>query len=82
MLAGQLDPITPTYDSRAVAEQLPNGRYVEFPGFSHGVLSTVSSESAEPPCAARLVNAFLDDPGAPLDTACLGAIPPLRFAGT
>lgn len=42
VLSGQLDPITPPYYSRAVADRLPKSQYVEFAGFGHGVLSSAS----------------------------------------
>jgi pimeloyl-ACP methyl ester carboxylesterase len=82
VLAGALDPITPTYYSRGVADLLPRGRYFEFRGFGHGVLGTASTETAMPRCAARLINSFLDDPTGPLDESCVAALPPIRFAGS
>ena len=82
VLAGELDPITPTYYSRGVAELLQRSRYFEFRGFGHGVLGTASSETVTPRCAVRLINSFLDDPTRPLDESCVAALPPIRFAGS
>ena len=37
VLAGEFDPITPPSSSRAVASNLTNATFVEFPGLGHGV---------------------------------------------
>jgi pimeloyl-ACP methyl ester carboxylesterase len=63
LLAGALDPVTPpSYAQRAVAG-LGAGRLVEFPGAGHAVIAAGA-------CPAALIETFLDDPAAPLDTAC------------
>lgn len=65
VLAGGYDPITPPEGSRAVADRLPNARFVLFPEFAHGV-------TGNDPCATSIQLAFLADAGAPLDTSCAG----------
>jgi pimeloyl-ACP methyl ester carboxylesterase len=63
VLAGEYDPITPPADSRDAAEALGNATYVEFPGIGHGAVRSH-------PCPDAIFDAFLDAPGAPLDTSC------------
>lgn len=63
VLAGEYDPITPPADSRGAADALGNATYVEFPGIGHGAVRSHE-------CADGIFHAFLEAPGAPLDTSC------------
>ena len=63
VLAGEYDPITPPEHGRAVAANLSNATFVEFPAVGHGII-------LEGDCAKSIVNAFLDGEDAP-DTSCI-----------
>ena len=52
----------------AAAKRFVHGQFVMIPNTTHGVYRTS-------PCARRLVRAFLADPTAKLDTACVGTDP-------
>jgi pimeloyl-ACP methyl ester carboxylesterase len=67
ILVGEFDPVHPASDARAIADGLPNATVVELPGLGHGTLFT--SE-----CAATLAAVFLQDPAAPIGTACVDAV--------
>lgn len=62
VLAGEFDPITPPELGMAVATNLSNATYVEFPAVGHGVLY-------EGECGESVVTAFLDGEDAP-DASC------------
>lgn len=64
LLVGGLDPVHPRESSEAIARFLGDARLVELPGLGHG---TVDAH----PCPRRLMQAFLADPAAPLDTSCV-----------
>ena len=63
LLAGRFDPITSPEMALRTAEGLPNSTVVIHNRASHGVW-TVDF------CAARIVDAFLSDPAASLDSSC------------
>ncbi len=63
VLAGEFDPITPPSLGVAVAANLSNATFVEFPAAGHGVL--FDSE-----CAESIVLAFLDGEDTP-DASCV-----------
>ena len=63
VLAGEFDPITPPSSGMAVAANLSNATFVEFPAVGHGLL-------LEGDCAKSIINAFLDGEDAP-DTSCV-----------
>ena len=63
VLAGEYDPITPPEHGMAVAANLSNATFVEFPAVGHGII-------LEGDCAKSIINAFLDGEDAP-DTSCL-----------
>jgi pimeloyl-ACP methyl ester carboxylesterase len=86
--AGFLDPITTdvpvlvlsgTYDQIASPETLHQladqlgGTFVSFADAGHAVQGTSA-------CSDRIVNAFYDDPTAPVDTSCAEAITGPEFA--
>jgi pimeloyl-ACP methyl ester carboxylesterase len=82
VLAGEYDPITPPAFGALAASTLSRSTFLEFRGFGHGVLRAQATAAGPPACAMRLVAAFLDDPGVPLDTRCVDDLPPPVFAGT
>ena len=63
VLAGEFDPITPPSAGMAVAANLSNATFIEFPAVGHGLI-------LEGECAASIINAFLDGEDAP-DTSCI-----------
>ena len=62
VLAGEFDPITPPGLGMAVAANLSNATFIEFPAVGHGVLH-------EGGCGESVVAAFLDGADAP-DASC------------
>lgn len=64
VVSGQFDPVTPPAWGRMAVETLSKGRLIEVPGAGHG--STLSVE-----CPQKIALAFLDNPDAAPDTACL-----------
>jgi pimeloyl-ACP methyl ester carboxylesterase len=64
ILSGGLDAATPTFRSEVVARSLPNARLVVFPAGTHVQLGAINL------CAAKIMTAFVRDPGAPLPLAC------------
>ena len=63
VLAGEFDPVTPPSSGMAVAANLSNATFVEFPAVGHGII-------LEGDCAKSIINAFLDGEDAP-DTSCI-----------
>ncbi|MXW30821.1 MAG: alpha/beta hydrolase [Chloroflexi bacterium] len=63
ILAGGFDPVTPPSSGMAVAANLSNATFVEFPAAGHGIV-------LEGDCAKSIINAFLDGEDAP-DTSCV-----------
>lgn len=73
LIAGQYDPIAPSYNAFSAAATLSAGMpVVVYPHGGH--TPSVSSR-----CLARAIGAFLDDPYTPPDTSCLAAEPPPPF---
>ncbi len=72
ILAGAFDPVTPPLWGRTTAEHLTTATFVEFPGYGHNV-------GTDNPCAAALEASFVEDPSAPLDTACVASAPNPEF---
>jgi pimeloyl-ACP methyl ester carboxylesterase len=64
LIASEIDAGCPTDFSEAAVKLLPRGQFVAVPNATHGV----TRRSA---CARAMMLAFLDDPGAPVDRACL-----------
>lgn len=62
IFAGEFDPDTPPDWGRQLLESMPNARYVEFRGRSHG--------AGFGACGGDLVMAFLRSPGSPLPADC------------
>jgi hypothetical protein len=74
IIDGEMDPITPPPNARAILPGFANGTYVEFPYAGHGPSRSVD-------CAGDLLNAFYDDPAAPPNLACVDTMePPHMFA--
>jgi pimeloyl-ACP methyl ester carboxylesterase len=72
VLLGEQDPITSRAEAERALAGLTQGRLLIVPATTHG---TTESE----PCAAEVMNAFLNAPDAPLDRGCLDRIAPLRY---
>lgn len=72
ILAGAFDPVNPPIWGRTAAEHLTNASFVQFPGHGHNV-------SVDNPCVAALEAAFVDDPGADLETGCVTSAPTPEF---
>ncbi len=68
LFAGLFDPITPVTSADSAAEGLANGEVLVFPAAGHGITFTLTDSGD---CAKDLMLNFLDDPSAPLDTACI-----------
>ncbi|AMD00999.1 alpha/beta hydrolase [Halomonas chromatireducens] len=58
---GQMDPCCGTRWSEHVRKTMPNLQYVEFQGLGHNPVNE---------CRSTMINAFLDDPDAPVDDSC------------
>ncbi len=64
IIEGEMDPITPPPNAKAILPGFENGTYIEFPFAGHG-----PSRSVE--CAGHMMNKFYDDPTAPPDLSCV-----------
>jgi len=64
IIEGDMDPITPPPNAKAILPGFANGTYVEFPWAGHG-----PSRSVE--CAGDMLNAFYDNPAAEPDLSCV-----------
>ncbi len=64
IIEGDMDPITPPPNAKAILPGFENGTYVEFPFAGHG-----PSRSVE--CAGDMLNAFYDQPGEAPDLSCV-----------
>jgi pimeloyl-ACP methyl ester carboxylesterase len=73
LISGAFDPITPPGRAEAAAKRLANGHSYVFPGQGHGVLIRGQ------PCARRIANRFLDDPGSRPDDECFTSLAPPIF---
>ena len=67
VLAGEYDPITPPRWGRAVAANLANGYFFEFPGVGHG--ASISGD-----CPLGIMLAFLDSPEKSPDASCIAGM--------
>jgi pimeloyl-ACP methyl ester carboxylesterase len=72
LLVGSFDPVHPLASAKAIAAHLPNSTVVELPGLGHG--TAFAHE-----CARSLMQAFVLDPRAKVDTACVDAMGPPNF---
>jgi pimeloyl-ACP methyl ester carboxylesterase len=73
VLAGSYDPITPPSGGQRVADALENATFVELPQVGHGVTGSGSA------CSTTIIRAFLVDPTATLDIACVALESPPDF---
>ena len=64
IIEGEMDPITPPPNAKAILPGFRNGTYVEFPWAGHGPSRSVK-------CAGDMLNAFYDDPLAAPDLSCV-----------
>lgn len=63
IIEGDMDPITPPPNARAILPGFSNGTYVEFAWAGHGPSRSVH-------CAGHMLNRFYDDPAAEPDLSC------------
>ena len=75
VLTGEFDPITRPADGHLAAATLARAQVLDVHAASHAALYADE-------CTAALAAAFLAEPAAPLDPACLAQRPPLRFVTT
>lgn len=73
LLVGSFDPVHPLASAKAIAAHLANSTVVELPGLGHG--TAFAHE-----CARTLMQAFVLDPRAKVDTACVDAMGPPDFS--
>ena len=64
IIEGDMDPITPPPNARAILPGFSNGTYVEFPFAGHGPSRSVK-------CAGHMLNKFYDNPTAEPDLGCV-----------
>jgi len=72
VMTGQLDPITPPRWGEAIASNLADAQFFEFPYTGHGTL--VARD-----CAVEMTQSFLDGPEADVDDSCIASIPAPPF---
>ena len=72
IIEGDMDPITPPPNAKAILPGFENGTYVEFPYAGHGPSRSVK-------CAGHMLNKFYDDPDAEPDLSCITATEEPRF---
>jgi pimeloyl-ACP methyl ester carboxylesterase len=65
IIEGDMDPITPPPNAKAILPGFSNATYVEFPFAGHGPSRSVK-------CAGDMLNMFYDNPSAEPDLACVG----------
>ncbi|MFZ4827807.1 MAG: alpha/beta hydrolase [Phototrophicaceae bacterium] len=65
LVSGRLDPVTPPSFAESAQEGLSNSQHIVIENGGHGA-------SGEVGCGATIITAFINDPTAPLDTACIG----------
>lgn len=75
VFAGGHDPVTPPEYARRATQRMPHARIVEIPAMGH-----MPDGLSHIECLDQIELAFLRDPGAHLDTSCLGAVAPPPFA--
>ncbi|MBZ0296701.1 MAG: alpha/beta hydrolase [Anaerolineae bacterium] len=74
--SGVFDPITPASSGASAADGLPNSLHVIFPTAGHGISFT---DNAAGTCAKQIMQDFLGDPWAELDTTCVDETSYLEF---
>ena len=72
VMSGEYDPVTPPDWGRRAALTLPNSFFFEYPGLGHGT-------SPGTGCPSEMMTAFLIDPGAAPDDACIAEMGPPAF---
>lgn len=71
LLSGALDPVTPPHRAASAARHMAHAQQLVVANVGHGV--------SQLGCAPRLLRAFLDQPGKPVDGSCLNEIPAPTF---
>ncbi|MEM1412698.1 MAG: alpha/beta fold hydrolase, partial [Pseudomonadota bacterium] len=67
IIEGDMDPITPPPNAKAILPGFSQGTYVEFPYAGHGPSRSVT-------CAGHMLNKFYDNPSTEPDVSCVGAM--------
>ncbi|MCJ7555576.1 MAG: alpha/beta hydrolase [Gammaproteobacteria bacterium] len=70
--AGEFGPITPPSYSQLTAAGLPNSTYILVPGSGHAAIPYTE-------CTEGIMEAFLEQPTATLDTSCIAGVAPASF---
>ncbi|HJK97732.1 MAG TPA: alpha/beta fold hydrolase [Polyangiaceae bacterium LLY-WYZ-14_1] len=73
LLHGEYDSSVPPSNSELALDTLSNAQRVLFPGYGHVVIGQNPDPAGES-CEQQLLAAFLEDPGAPLDTTCVESL--------
>ncbi len=63
IIEGDMDPITPPPNAKAILPGFSNGTYIEYAYSGHGPSRSVQ-------CSGHMLNRFYDDPGAEPDLSC------------
>lgn len=71
ILVGEFDPVTPPAWGRRLLRTMPNARFVQIPGQSHGAMFNR--------CGGQMTLTFLHDPGAPLNGDCIAKLSGMVF---
>jgi pimeloyl-ACP methyl ester carboxylesterase len=72
IVEGDMDPITPPPQAKAILPGFTKGTYVQFPYAGHGPTRSVK-------CAGDMLNKFFDDPRAKPDLSCVKQVKPPDF---
>lgn len=75
VMGNEYDPVTPPDASERTAEALGGAPFLLFPGLGHGAVFAAE-------CPESIFRAFLEDPTAPVDDACIAEMGPPAWAGT
>lgn len=81
MWQGELDPQTSVMDAAPLRAHFsgPFQTYVELPRAVHGILASHGTTTFDD-CGLRMLDGFITDPRAPVDTGCIDQVPLLSFA--
>jgi pimeloyl-ACP methyl ester carboxylesterase len=72
IIEGDMDPITPPPNAKAILPGFEKGTYVEFPYAGHGPSRSVK-------CAGHMLNKFYDNPGTEPDVSCTSTMKAPEF---
>ncbi|UQA60733.1 alpha/beta fold hydrolase [Polyangium aurulentum] len=84
LMNGTLDPQTPIEFAEEIAPHYtqPHQTFVPVPDAPHGIiLRTPTMTPPHTPCGMSMLQKFVEDPLAPVDTSCVADVVPLDFHG-